>query len=315
MTTKSDHPNKEQAKSKNAYENFVAQLKGLGEFVRNYWITIAVIIGLIAIAAFGLRAHFGHWLWLGFTPSETITSDNAIQYYPGKTLWDVLDLVIVPLTLAVVVYFFNRRQRQTELDIAAESERDRTLQKYLDAMKELLLDKKLLTTEDEALKNIAKTLTLVTIRHRLDGVRNGIVIRFLVESGIIKRNEQHKNIGVLDLGQMDLSGVDLNNADLSRLDLRNMKAREADFRKANFQYTDLRGAELIKADLSEAYLWGTNLDSTNMYGANLCGADLWGAKIKTTTNFIAINFDKATIWPTEFDPYTAQKPKYRPWSS
>ena len=65
-------------------------------------------------------------------------------------------------------------------------------------MAELLLEKKLRTTENKEVRNVARTRTLAVLR-TLDGTRKGIVLRFLKEAGLI---DKEKTI-------VDLEGADL----------------------------------------------------------------------------------------------------------
>jgi hypothetical protein len=72
-----------------------------------------IVLVLIVIAGCVLAYLFVHVqsfpLWMGFQ---------------GKTLWDVLELVIIPISLALVTYVFNRMQSQNE--IAASQEQHKT---------------------------------------------------------------------------------------------------------------------------------------------------------------------------------------------
>ena len=48
-----------------------------------------------------------------------------ITGFDGKTVWDLLDLFIIPVALALVVYWLNRHSRKREL----QAERRRDLQR------------------------------------------------------------------------------------------------------------------------------------------------------------------------------------------
>src|SRR5438128_9059503 len=90
----------------------------------------------------------------------------------GRTLYDWLQLLIIPVVLAVGGYLFNytttkaeqRRtqlQDQTEREIASDNQREATLQAYIDNMSELLLDRKLRESpEDDEVRKIARVRTL-----------------------------------------------------------------------------------------------------------------------------------------------------------
>ena len=72
--------------------------------------------------------------------------------FQGKTVWDWLSLLIVPLALAVVALFFNQATTRAEREIAQkryeqdqqiafDKQREDLLQAYFDRMSDLLLEK------------------------------------------------------------------------------------------------------------------------------------------------------------------------------
>src|SRR5437667_5380957 len=92
-----------------------------------------------------------NWTWTGFTGDK--------ETY--KTLYDWMQLLFIPVVLAVAGFWFNHRERkaaelrveterkaadrhnQTEHDIASDNQREAALQEYIDKMSELLLEKHL----------------------------------------------------------------------------------------------------------------------------------------------------------------------------
>ena len=89
-----------------------------------------------------------------------------------KTLWDYLELLIVPAALAIGIYWLNSTQskRESELEdqrrdreqvVAQTIARDTALQTYLDQMGHLLLDKNLRESHPgDDLRLIARARTL-----------------------------------------------------------------------------------------------------------------------------------------------------------
>src|SRR5215203_5330057 len=78
--------------------------------------------------------------------------------FRGKTVWDLLQLLVVPLALAVIGLWFaaqqDARQQQTEnqraeaeRELAAQRAQDEALQSYLNQMGSLLLQKDLRASE------------------------------------------------------------------------------------------------------------------------------------------------------------------------
>jgi len=203
---------------------------------------------------------------IGGTASPTNTTTTTHQ--PGKTLWDWLQLLIIPVVLAVGGFVINltisrgeqeatKQRAKTEREIAEDNQREAALQEYIDKMSELLLHEDLRGSDPEKeVRKIARVRTLTTLP-RLDGVRKGSVLQFLHESKLIER----------DKSIVDLEGADLSGADLSW---------------ANLSGADLCGAKLFRADLWEANLSGANLSGANLWGANLSRANLSGADLSRT---------------------------------
>lgn len=231
------------------------------------------------------------WEWTGFG---------------GKTGWDWMELLIVPLVLAVGAFFFNyeqgERQRQTEearaeWQVAADELRaqEERLQTYLAEMGNLLIDEGLLgSEEDDEARYLARARTLAVLREA-DEDQKRVVVSFLAESGLAGSRGgadpvvslANANLAGADLLQIDyLQGADLTEADLSNAVI----MRELDgasLVRAQLDKADLAGATLPRADLNDAYLPNANLqqadlreadlEGANLKGANLSGADLEGA--------------------------------------
>ncbi len=110
--------------------------------------------------------------------------------FTGKTLWDWLQLLIIPAVLAIGGYLFtftiSRNERkaadthnQTEREIAQDNQREAALQEYIDKMSELLLHEKLRESQPgDEVRKIARVRTL-TVLPRLDGERKRSVLQFL----------------------------------------------------------------------------------------------------------------------------------------
>jgi uncharacterized protein YjbI with pentapeptide repeats len=204
----------------------------------------------------------------------------------GKTLWDWLQLLIIPAVLVVGGYVFNytttrAEQRNTQVRdqaeqaIASDNQREAALQAYIDSISELLLHEKLRESgEDDEVRTIARVRTL-TVLPRLDKVRKRSVLQFLHESGLI-----HKATKVIDLREADLSGADLRGANLREADLREADLGGAYLSRAYLRGADLNGANLSEADLRGAYLNGANLSEADLSGAYLNGAYLRGADLR-----------------------------------
>ena len=222
-----------------------------------------------------------HYQWTGFGESVRPKADNQ-EIQPRKTLWDWLQLFIVPLALAAIGLWFSAQQQAHQQEIeakSAESQRqieeqraqDAALQAYLDQMSQLMLEVDLLDSkQDSAVRTLARARTL-TVLTRLDSRRKGSVVQFLNEASLIKKEHP-----VVSLSAVRLRGADLSHLDLLEANLSGAKLFNADLSGADLSKTDLRNAHLIEANLNWADLSGVEMSGADLIEANLNYADLTG---------------------------------------
>ena len=209
-------------------------------------------------------------LWAGVA---LLTIAILVGYRYDTTLWDWLKLLIVPAVIAAGGLWFNRQQRERELEIARQQReqeldiaerrtQDEALQAYLDQMSDMVIPKEgqpSLSDESppKSLSLVARARTL-TVLPRLDGERKARVVQFLYESGLIPKQRP-----VLDLRGADLRGANLIEADLTRVDL-----SEADLRHAEGVTTEqlidlarsLEGATMPDGQKDEDWVKGREED-------------------------------------------------------
>jgi uncharacterized protein YjbI with pentapeptide repeats len=278
----------------------MAKLKTLYKWVlgitKDYWLIAIFILGLVALFFLVGYWLFGNWNWTGLIYYETATVTTEIigsnppasittELHPGKTLWDILELAIIPLAIAVGVWWLNRQEReaerqlakrraQTDLEIALDRTRETTLQSFLDRMAELMLKEGLRVSKpNDEVRSIARALTLTTLL-QLNRERKAILLQFLYEAELINKDKR-----IIDLRGADFKGgIDLYRAKLNRVDL-----SETNLSKASFFGADLSEANLYETDLCDAELIMADLRGANLNGADLRGASLMGAKINETT--------------------------------
>jgi hypothetical protein len=240
-------------------------------------------IALVAVVMFVILAYARSWAWTGFTAAGGRKTNESPS---TKTLWDWLQLLIIPLGLAAVAFAFNdahtRRDQKREdarvsreRSIAADARREESLRTYLQQMSDLMLRHRLRasrgSTEGEFppsdVQVLARTLTL-TVLGRLDPARKGLVVRFLYEARLlddssgVRGDVRHFNVPAVDLADADLRRVSLRGATLqsfvgpegtgaglSGADLGHADFRDADVEALKVQDADLRGADFSGADL------------------------------------------------------------------
>jgi uncharacterized protein YjbI with pentapeptide repeats len=208
----------------------------------------------------------------------------------GKTVWDWLQLLIVPIMLSLITVAFTwqqgvRQQRfeNSRAEQARKIEEQRaqhaTLQSYLDQMGTLLLDRGLDgADEDSDVRRLARARTLVVL-DALGSGRQNKVFRFLSETELIQAGTGDRP-PIISLKYASLRGFELQGKQLlENTDLTQAKLSGADLSEAHLEATDLSGAHLEDANLGGARLAGASLSGAYLRDADLGGADLSGADL------------------------------------
>ena len=285
-------------------------------------------IGLICV--FGFLLGFGGFLFLpqlwpgglgiGKDESVTTTTVETIEkdkqgktvkkvtttvHNEGKTLWDWLSLLGVPLSLAILGYFLEQQQQKRAEKLSEDADNEEVLQTYLERLSVLLHDRNLIalsnksqsstiTPEEQELLDSsldvirAKTLSILK-RFANDAERKTSVIQFLIETDLVCKSK-------LNLSEADLSGAKLQGAKLQGAILGEAKLQGALLFWANCQEAILLRAKLQGADLRRAELQGADLSGAELQGAKLQEAELQGAELQWA-DLKDIQWDSETVWP------------------
>src|SRR5688572_10373888 len=88
--------------------------KPLRKYVAVTVLTIlaAALLAWVSYLRFVLGS--GWAVWTGFGEY----TDKEGTYYRAKTLWDWMELLIVPTALAIIAYFFNKSERMNAQKLA-----------------------------------------------------------------------------------------------------------------------------------------------------------------------------------------------------
>ena len=251
-----------------------------------------------------------HWFGVrGYVKITEEYDDDGLskvtrEHQPGRTLWDWVQLLIIPFVIGAGAIWFNMQQSQTSLQvsqaqhksdqmIAVDQQRATTLQMYIDNIQDLLLNHNLLKskpTDNVAILARARTLTAL---EGLDPHRKGVLLKFLYEARLIGFYDpvSGKNSDpILGLSDADLSGADLgatyprppglcDNKDCFEVHLSGAYLFGADLSYANLSGANLSGADLLKSNLFVANLSGTDLSGADLFNARLFRANLSGANL------------------------------------
>ena len=236
-------------------------------------VRVAIILAIagIALIIVGYRNNSN---WSGFTT---------------KTLWDWLQLLIIPVLLAIGGLLYNNARDRTDREVASDNQGEDALQAYLDSMSELLLEKHLRDSQPEdEVRKIARVRTLTVLR-RLDAKRRVAVLHFLQEAGLIDKDKSIISLKEANLRDIYLFQYRLSQENFSETNLSGAILMEASIMFADFTGADLSGTVLFKAyisstklsetDLNEAYLREADLSQSDLSSANLTRADLNSSKL------------------------------------
>jgi uncharacterized protein YjbI with pentapeptide repeats len=259
---------------------------------------------------------------------KLVKTINTTKLDDGKTLWDWLSLLGVPLSLAVLGFWLQQnQQRRAEVvakeqkdrdewiaqeqrqrdektakelrDITANEAKEEVLQVYFDRLSTLLVDKNLLAiaskvyatkTQDD--KGQSKIEVSLEERELLDSAVDVIRARTLSILRRFENDSERKTSVIRFLIEADIISklkLSLSDANLSRANLKRADLSGADLRGANLMRADLSGADLRGADLTGADLSESNLSKANLFGANLCLVNLSAANL-TSAVFYTTNW-------------------------
>ena len=234
-------------------------------------VLITVIIALVVLVILG--GYLFHWDWTGFNGNNK----------SGKTLWDWLQLLIVPAVLAIGIFLLNQMQKsrderiaqkreKTERYISLDNQQEAALQAYINSMSELILHENLRSKSNpgshDGARAVARVRTL-TVLPRLDSKRKGSVVQFLYELNLID-----KDISIVNLSGANLRGADLWGANLKGANLAGADLIGAMLGVANLTDANLKDARIWEADLNSTILRGANLHNATLNNSTLLGADL-----------------------------------------
>src|SRR6266487_3557135 len=167
-------------------------------------IILALLALIVLIIAVGLSNGTGfNEYTVTSTATETTLSpqtkvNTTAQSQPGKTLWDLLQLLAalaIPVIVGFGVAWFTAQQGMVSERENKDNQRAKVLQDYIDKMSELLLEKNLRgSSPEDEVRNIARIRTL-TVLLLLDPLRKQSVLQFLCEGSLLDNDNCIIRIG------------------------------------------------------------------------------------------------------------------------
>lgn len=252
--------------------------------------------------------------YLGFSKFSYKLDDNEF-FIPAKTLWDWLELLIIPIALVLGGYFLNRSEKRLEIKLAEEKAKtDRKiaevrnqeiiLGEYFDRMSDLLIEKQIHGSEsDSVVRDVARTRTLSVLR-RIYPDRKAIVLKFLYESELIIKKQEREPL--ITLKDADLQGLELEKTEFFDIDLSganlflakfkdvrfiNSNLNDIDFSNSSVEFCFFNNVELMNSVFDFIKLNNVSFDKCNFNGfsskameiinSSIINSDLSNAEIKS----------------------------------
>jgi Pentapeptide repeats (8 copies) len=215
--------------------------------------------------------------WTGFKTKYWDKDDNT-EVQPRKTLWDWMQLLFVPLMIALLAggltWWQTSSEHAKQAEEAARQEalraQNTAIQAYLDQMSSLMLEKHLRKKgPDSEVRTLAQART-TAILPAVESENKRTLLQFLSDTGLVQK--RGADSPVLSLAHADLSDANFRNMELGGADL-----SYADLSGANLSYADLSDADLNNADLQDANLGGADLSGAKLRHAYMSGAHMSGA--------------------------------------
>ncbi|MBE8993178.1 pentapeptide repeat-containing protein [Microcystis aeruginosa LEGE 91341] len=210
--------------------------------------------------------------------------------FQKKSFWDWLQLLIVPLMLALGAFYLNSAADFRDYQIAQEQKHQEILTDYFSKMQGLIVEtKKIKETSGykeshpkdkeanllQEFRSTAKALTL-SVLEQLDGERKGKVITYLAESQLINKIDPLIQLGGANLQKLELKGrqvfssINIVGANMTATELSDILISDSDLSTVNLTDAVLQDVTFENSDLSGinfdgASLTNVSLDKNNKY--------------------------------------------------
>ena len=294
----------------------------------NHVTTIATVVGVIVIFS-GLIISWPQWapggLGLGSqqeTVTKTtksadgeITTETTVTQNAGKTLWDWLELLGAPLSLALIGYLFQdfqkrKEQREKQREAFFESkqkeqeerreelqqqreQKDRELQRFFaHKASQAQIQRDAINAKEDILQGYFDRISEFLVDRNLFGIATDIqrtgktadqelldssvdIIRAMTLAVLRRLGDDKDRKTSVIRFLLEIEIVNRLNLSLSGADLRG-----TDLKKASLPQVNLSGANMKEAQLEEANLEGANLERAELGKASLKNINLMGANLK-----------------------------------
>ena len=289
---------------------------------KNYRLPVKIALAILVLASIGYGVYLAYFLdQFGFGNYQSPKIPEGVIFERAKTIWDWLNLLIIPLILTFGAILINnsaqkninlREEERARLEkeqieqrenferwVKYDNAREQALQQYLAAMQELILENELReTTQANPVHEIARALTLDILR-RLDGERKRLVLDFLYQTGLIYKSNPYVSLIAASFGMNPTPLISPNTPIRQKADYFDDVTRAANLQQIYLINANLIGAVFCDVVFVNANLKGADFTDANLENANLSGADLKDA-IFVRAKLISSKFIAARVENVNF---------------
>lgn len=198
-----------------------------------------------------------------------------------KTLWDWLDLLIVPASIGIIGWIYKEYEKSKEERRLKEDKYSDTLDSYFKVMTDLMLNSKL--PKNKQSRKIARTRTIVALEN-LDGERKGQIFQFLKETKL--------------LDKIDILGANFSEGDFEGLVFRNQILKGINFKNSNFDNSYLDGSQFVSCDFDSCTFSNSSLIGVDFFYSKLNNSSIRNTDI-TTVKFEGVELNNADLRNTK----------------
>lgn len=245
----------------------------------------AIVMLVITI----VLGYWFNWGWVGVGNYFGPNNSTNREFERSKTVWDWLEVIVVPVVLGVGIWWLNDQQAKVNRDIAFQKQLQTIMGQYFDRMTELLFTPGITQSDsDKAKAQVIGRARTLDVLNSLDGKRKGQILLFLQEANLITRivNEDDSlsppiiSLNKANLAEAELRGINLEQAVLEDLTLNGSNLNNAWLKGCRLIRSTLVGASLRDANLVESFLGQASIQGADFTNAKLNDADLNGCGLE-----------------------------------
>lgn len=229
-------------------------------------ILLGILISILIVIGYWAIYPISSPLWTGFGPYDELVNGPR-----SKTLWDWLELIVIPFVLSLIAWFLSLSDKKHELERETDAQHQKTLIDFLEKIHELVVTDRLgdsSCTSD--INQLARSYILFVFR-ALDKNRKAEALQIIYEMKLINC-----------MPKIKLHGANLNNSHLESAPLIGVEIKGAYFKNANFKHANLQNSIFLGSNFCNADFRNSNLTNVDFSYSDLTNANFKGCQLSST---------------------------------